>query len=172
MIATIPDPSGSRAAAMRMAFDDAFAAPAATIADPGENFLLIGIADDMLLLRLGEVAGLVAARRIAPVPSEDAALLGITGRRGAILPVYRLGAFLGYPPAVAAPRWLAVAAAAAVAFAVDRLHRQLAVPKGRIVPRDEPTARGHIHEAGRIGQRTHSIVSLSSVLATIASSQP
>ncbi|MGH6979626.1 MAG: chemotaxis protein CheW, partial [Stellaceae bacterium] len=143
------------------------AAPdAATV--PGERFLVVGVGGEILLLRLSQIAGLFADRRIVPMPRAGAFLLGITGLRGAILPVYSLAASLGYPPPTVPPRWTVTMADAALAFAFDRFDRHIEVPRDRIVPRaDADRGRGHLREAAPVGRDNLSIVDLPSVAAQL-----
>jgi chemotaxis signal transduction protein len=163
-----PTQAGDRAAALRVEFDRGFAAPPAAAMEPGERLLVVGIAGDRLLLRLRDIAGLFADRRIVAVPRANAALLGITGLRGTILPVYSLGIVLGYPAADSMPRWLVTAAAASVAFAFAHFDSHIEVASARIVPRaDADRSRGHLREAATVGRDTLSIVDLPSVAAQL-----
>jgi chemotaxis signal transduction protein len=158
-----------RVAALRAEFDRGFAAPPAPARAAAESVLVIVVGGEQFLLRLGEIAGLFVDRRIVPVPSASTTLLGITGVRGAILPVFGLGGLLGYPPSETNPRWLAVAASAPVALAFDRLDRHLEIARRAIVPRaDAARAHGHIREAALVEPDTLSIVDLPSVAAAIA----
>jgi purine-binding chemotaxis protein CheW len=85
---------GERAAAMRLAFDRSFAEPLRPATEAVENLLAIRIGTQAYALRLAEVAGLFADRKVTPVPGGDAALVGIAGFRGAIVPVYGLHTLL------------------------------------------------------------------------------
>jgi chemotaxis signal transduction protein len=114
------------AAELAEEFDGAFAAAHAVPA-PQADLLAIGIADDRFAIRLAQVAGMFADRRITKVPSRRADLLGLAAFRGTVLPVFDLAARLGYT-AARTPRWLVLAAAAPVAFAFERFdgHMRLA----------------------------------------------
>lgn len=97
--------SADALAALRREFDDAFArapAPAAAAAQP---MLAIRVGGHPYALRLAQIAGLHADRHVTALPSALPALLGVSGFRGQIAPVYDLAVLLGYP-AAAAPRWL------------------------------------------------------------------
>jgi chemotaxis signal transduction protein len=157
-----------RAALLRAEFDRAFAAAPVAANQTGERLLIVGVGGDRLLLRLRDIAGLFADCRIVAVPRAHAALLGITGLRGAILPVYALGAVLGYPPAESVPRWLVTAAAAPLAFAFTHFDRHIEVARDQIVPRgDADRAHGHLREAAMVGRDTLSIVDLPSVASQL-----
>jgi purine-binding chemotaxis protein CheW len=103
---------------MAEAFDQAFARTPRSLAAAAEALLAITVGGDPYLVRIGEIAGIHAGRRITPLPTGVAELCGLVGLRGTVLPVYDLGALLGYARA-AAPRWLIVLAAAPVALAFD-----------------------------------------------------
>src|SRR4051812_7736160 len=82
---------------LKRAFDGSFAAaPQRRDADT-EDFLAIRLGCDPYALRLREIGGLFADRRISALPSGIVELLGIAGFRGTILPVYDLRMLLGYP---------------------------------------------------------------------------
>jgi len=163
-----PTRAEDRAASMREAFDRQFAAAPAGAVLAGERFLVIGVGGDMLLLRLSQIAGLFADRRIVPMPRAASSLLGITGLRGAILPVHALGVALGYPPASARPRWLVTLATAPLAFAFEHFERHVEIARDRIVPRaDSGRGHGHLREAAPVGGDNLSIVDLPSVAAAL-----
>lgn len=166
MIAT-PQPQ-DRVAVLRAQFDAQFADAPAVAGETGERFLVVGVGGERLLLRLADVTGLYVDRRIVAVPSTKPALLGITGLRGAILPVYALGAALGYPPGDATPRWLVTATSAPVAFAVARFERHAAIARDRIVPRgDADGARAFLREAAMVDRDTLPVVDLPSLAAQL-----
>jgi chemotaxis signal transduction protein len=96
-----------RARALRDLFDRGFAEPASASAGESTDFLAVRVNGDPYALRLSELLGLVADKRIVKTPSRSDALLGLAGFRGAITPVFDLARLLGYPPADA-PRWLAL----------------------------------------------------------------
>jgi chemotaxis signal transduction protein len=151
----------SRAAELRDAFDRSFAgAPAES--PPCDDFLDVRLGPVRHALRVSEMAGLLADVRIAPLPSPIGELLGIAGLRGAILPVYDLRALLGYSTE-APPRWVAIAAAAPVAFAFDAFERHLRVRRDAVVPHADGGSR-HVREVVRLDEGMRPIVSIASVL--------
>ncbi len=131
-----PEPAPSRRAAeLRHAFDAAFAQPTvASVETASEGFLLVRIDATGYALRLSEIAGVFAGRKIVPLPSTLGEQLGLTAVRGAILPVYDLGALLGRARA-SAPRWLAVTASTPpLALAFDALERHARVALDALAP--------------------------------------
>jgi hypothetical protein len=85
------------AAALRREFDQSFAQPPATELARVENFLAVRIGGDAYAMRVAEIAGLYADKRIVPLPSPLPSLLGTVGFRGQIAPVYDLAMLFGYP---------------------------------------------------------------------------
>lgn len=124
-------------AAMREAFDRSFAEPAATDRAPGERLLLLRVAGHPYAIRMVEIAGVVADRRIVAVPTSVPGLLGVAGIRGGLVPVYGLAELLGHgadgrDPARA--RWIALGQAAElVGLAFADLEGQLSLPAEAIV---------------------------------------
>lgn len=116
------------AATLRRHFDEAFAAPASSIAEPLEDLLAIRVGSDPYALRLPEIAGLYVGVKIVPVPSPVAQLLGIVGIRGMMVPIYDLAALLRYPPETDS-RWFVLARAPQpVGFAFETFESHLQVP--------------------------------------------
>lgn len=123
--------SGRDARALREAFDAEFAAAPPSGPRQGEVPLLVVRAGGTRVgVRVMETGGLVAPGRIEPVPSGRRELLGVTGVRGTLLPVYALARLLGIDDAGEAPRWLLLAGGAArvgLAFGALEMHRRVPV---------------------------------------------
>jgi purine-binding chemotaxis protein CheW len=92
---TGPAPIDRRAALLREAFDRTFAL--APPARDGERIELLAITVGGVpyALQMSEVEAVVACRKIAPLPSRRAELLGAAGVRGNLVTVYALDALLG-----------------------------------------------------------------------------
>jgi purine-binding chemotaxis protein CheW len=116
---------------MRAAFDRSFAEPPLTEHVSLQDFLAIRIGTDSYAIRLADITGLFADRPITRLPSADPAFLGIAGLRGAVVPVYDLGAFLGYPPGEAR-RWLLLVGGAALALAFEAFEGHLRLPQAAL----------------------------------------
>jgi purine-binding chemotaxis protein CheW len=96
---------------LRRSFDASFAAP-----PPGEGpdevaLLAIRIGSDPAAVRVHDTLALLKAGPIVPVPSRRPELLGVTGVRGAVVPVYSLSRLTGRGEGVA-PRWIVLAGGA------------------------------------------------------------
>ncbi|HLH93880.1 MAG TPA: chemotaxis protein CheW [Xanthobacteraceae bacterium] len=161
-----------KAAALRLAFDRAFAEPA-QMEDRSSRigFLAIHVGQEPFAIRLAEISGLHADKRITPVPGGSSALLGIAGFRGSILPVYSLRVLLGITEQSAnepTPRWLVIAAAAPVAFAFNGFDGQRRVHRDTIAPQAvEGHAQAHTQGFVRSRKMAGPILHLPSLLATI-----
>jgi len=160
-------PLAERAVELRRQFDRSFAAAPSGEAVESEDLLAIRVGADSYAVRLAEVSGLFAGRRIVSLPTERPDFLGLTGLRGALLPVFDLGRLLGGSQA-GAPRWLMTAAAAPVALGFDGFDGHLRLPRGALVPQEiAAPARRHVREVVRTGDRVRPVVHLASVLEAI-----
>ncbi len=156
-----------RAAELRRDFDRAYAEPVRTGVTAAEDLLAIEIASQRFAIRMSEIAGLYAGKKVTRIPGGNAALLGIAGFRGALLPVYDLHALLGHPR-TQAPRWLVVSAAAPVALAFEAFGGQLRVARTDIATRPAGAHAGsYARELVRSQRFMGPILHLPSVLEAI-----
>jgi|HubBroStandDraft_6_1064221.scaffolds.fasta_scaffold1433668_1 chemotaxis signal transduction protein len=121
-----------RAEEMRADFDRGFAAARRVDIAAKHDLIAIRVGTEPFAIRLTEVSGLFADRKITRVPGSHNALLGIAGFRGALVPVYGLRALLRQSGTQSA-RWLVIAAAAPVAFAFDTFEGHLRVAADAIL---------------------------------------
>jgi purine-binding chemotaxis protein CheW len=129
-----PSSLADRAREFRRTFDRSFAEAIRHDAVVVEDLLTFRLPSGSHALRLAEAGGLFAGRAVTNLPGSDADLLGISGFRGTLVPVYDLHALLGAPP-VERPRWLITAKAAPLAFAFETFEGHLRVPANGIVAR-------------------------------------
>jgi hypothetical protein len=107
--AGIPTQGGGRAAEMRTEFDLAFSrVPVSTETDL-TDVLALRIGDEACLLRLSDIAEVIARPMLTPVPTSAPAMLGITAGRGVPVAGYDTGLLLGRSPVL--PHWLVLVAA-------------------------------------------------------------
>jgi len=100
-------------------------------------------------LRLSQTAGLHPDRPVTPLPSPLAALLGLAGFAGTVVPVFDLAVLLGHPVATR-PRWLVLAAGTPpLAFAFHDLDGHVRVAAGAIVGEADGRAGGGLR--GMVG---------------------
>jgi chemotaxis signal transduction protein len=145
----------ARAAALRDVFDRGFAAPPPSAVQAAEDFLAIRLEDAPYALRLADITALAVDSRIIAVPGQFPALLGLAGFRGALLPVYALGALLGHDATLPA-RWLV--RADELAFAFTRLDGHLRLSATQFLPLlARASAQGHVkrHVSGFLQLADH-----------------
>ena len=157
----------NRAVEMRRAFDRGFAEPTQLGQARTEDLLAIRIGAEACAIRLSEISGLFADKKITRVPGATAALRGIAGFRGTMLPVYDLPMLIGRG-ASPAPRWMVIGKAEPIALAFDGFERQLRVPPEAVMPQSarpgvQTCARNHLHTADFSGP----IIDLASVFDVI-----
>jgi chemotaxis signal transduction protein len=123
------------AEALRVEFDAAFARPARPPEQDVVALLALRVGGEPVAIRVAETAGLVAARRIEPVPSRRAELLGICGVRGQIVPVFSLARLLGRVEE-GEPRWIVLVGTGAerIGLSAAEFERHLRVPTAEIRP--------------------------------------
>jgi chemotaxis signal transduction protein len=168
MTSTLPNGWSERASALRQAFDHGFVEPP-SVGGSGdrEDFLAIRVGRTALAIRLSEIGGLYAGKRIRTLPGGGT-MLGLAGFRGAVLPVYDLGLLLG-SPADAVPRWLITAAKDPVAFAFTHFDGHFRLSHEDILPHQaDAPKQSFIHEIARGSGIARPIVTISSVVAVIA----
>jgi chemotaxis signal transduction protein len=155
---------------LRRRFDDSFSAPSLSAGAEAAPLLALRIDDDLYALRLGEIRGFSAARKILPLPSATPSLLGLVGLRGVVVPVFSLRVLLGYGGGDEHPRWFVVCGEAepiALAFADFDGYLQRATSEIRPAGEAERT---HVREVLRIDGALRAVIALESVKRAIESS--
>ena len=161
---------GPGAAQLRHDFDQSFAQAPPPDAAGTDDYLAIRLGADPHALRLAEIASLAPLEAPTPVPGPCPELLGLTGFRGRLVPVYDLRALLGHA-APALPRWRVIALAWPVALAFDGFEGHLRLPRQAVAAapaqaRASLHVREVLHTPGAVAG-VRPIVSLESVLETI-----
>jgi chemotaxis signal transduction protein len=155
----------TRAEELRLAFDRSFVEAPRALADEDEEFLTIEVSGDTYAVRLKQLAGLFADRRIVALPTAVPAFLGVVGFRGQVVPVYGLRALLGYPSGEGLPRWFVLAGERPwVGLAFDRPAGQVRVRREELVP---PSPGAAAFGAIRRGDATVSILDTEHLLQQI-----
>jgi chemotaxis signal transduction protein len=155
-----------RAAELRREFDRSFANPPSVEESAKQDLLAIRLGEQPVALRLSDIAGLFADKKITPVPGAGQFLLGIAGFRGAIAPVYDLQRLLGYP-ASRTLRWLAIAATVPVAFAFTAFDGRLRIATADVKPQQRHDMAGLTSGVVRTDGVLRPIVEISRVLKAI-----
>ncbi len=118
---------------MRVRFDRGFAAAPVARDEAVESFLAVKIGSEGYALRLGDMTGFAAARKIVPLPSPVAEMLGLAGIRGVVVPVFSLAALIGYPRVDESPRWFVLCGTAEpLALGFDDFDGYLELPRSDV----------------------------------------
>lgn len=159
---------GTAAEELRRRFDAAFAERPAEGRDEVVALLALRVGGEPVAIRVLETGGLVPARRIVPVPSRRPELLGISGLRGAVVPVYGLARLLGRGEE-AEPRWIVLAGGEErVGLAVAAFERHLVVPARDLRPAEHATdPRAHVREILHAAGAPRPVLSVPSLLRAI-----
>lgn len=158
-----------RTAALRQAFDESFAAPPPQGSQELVDLLRIRVAGDPYAIRLRDITGIVARRKVVPVPGGTPDLLGTAGIRGGIVPVFALGLLLGYGQAAEAPSWMVLCGPdEPIALAFPEFEGYARLPQSSIHLDDNlRPARQHVKEVARIEAERRPVISIPLVVATI-----
>jgi chemotaxis signal transduction protein len=143
-----------RAATLRREFDRAFAEPIRAASAVRVDLLCIRAGGQAYAIRLSEIVGLHVGKKITRVPGGDAALCGIAGFRGALLPVYNLQALLGKSVGET-PQWMVVASGAPIAVAFDAFELHVRASREETVPQ---SARAEMPRYARELARTQNFI--------------
>ncbi|HEX6277728.1 MAG TPA: chemotaxis protein CheW [Polyangiaceae bacterium] len=153
---------------LREAFDRSFAEPSRP-RPPRTGVLAIRVGGDPYGVRLGDVDGLHRDKPVLRTPSGFSELLGLSGFRGAALPVYDLAALLGYPRA-ATPRWLVVAKGTPrIAFAFEAFEAHLGVERSELLSDAGSSTRPHLDGALPSPDGTRALIRIASLVEMIMS---
>lgn len=161
--------SGTTPADLRREFDRVFAQPLSGTPETMVDLLILRINGDRYALRLAEIDGLHADRAITAIPSPVVGLLGVTGIRGRLVPVYSLPALLGHDAAGATNRWLVLCRSPhPVALAFDHAERYVRLPALHVHDADPSNVQvEHVRAVAHADVVTYPIVAIPSVLARI-----
>jgi chemotaxis signal transduction protein len=129
---------------LRAQFDSAFAQAPEVAGAARLGMLAVRVGTEPYALHLEQIGGLHADRRIMALPTPVPSLLGVTGFRGQIVPVYDLAVLLGHERS-AAPRWLVlVRCAQALALAFDQFEAHFTVAPEQIMSAGAAAGRPHL----------------------------
>jgi purine-binding chemotaxis protein CheW len=144
-------PVSERAAQLRRDFDRSFAEPPAGRPAAPVDLLAIRLGTEPYALRLSEIAGLFADKKLTRLPDSVPEFLGLAGFRGSVVPVYDLRVLLGHAGGEA-PRWLVIAVAGMVALAFDGFDGHLRLgQEGIAQPEPGIAKRPHVRALARPG---------------------
>jgi purine-binding chemotaxis protein CheW len=159
----------SKAAELRQAFDLSFALPPPQASQEVEDLLTIRVAGDPYAIRLRDIAGIVAGRRVIPVPAVTLDLLGLAGIRGGVVAVFGLASILGYGQAPGSPRWMILCGAEEpIALAFSDFEGYLRLPKSSLhADENLRTTRQYVNQVASTEAGARAVISIPLVVATI-----
>ena len=167
---SLSDQSSSSALALRRAFDLAFASPAAEASRELEPFVLLKVGDHAYGIRVREIRGFAAARKIIRLPSSVTALLGLAGFRGSLVPVYDLAGLLGYGALDQPPRWFILCGdAEPLALAFADFDGYVEHPRADLRARDTEE-RMHLREVLVRAATARGVIDVPSIIQTVQTS--
>jgi chemotaxis signal transduction protein len=164
------DPSlDAVAAELRREFDQSFAAAPSPRESAESAMLLLGIGDERLAVRLGDIAGLVRCQGIVGVPSRAPDLLGIAGIRGGVAPVFSLALLIGQSRDPEPPDWLLLCGTEPLALAFQRFlgHLRASADAFRPIPATEKRS-PHVDQAVTLDEVPIPVLSVGSIIRFIA----
>jgi chemotaxis signal transduction protein len=159
--------SPCRAADLRRAFDDGFAAPRRGRFEGTEDLITFEIFGDGYAVPVGAVTGIAELQRLVHVPSRSPYLLGLAAVRGTLVPVYDLAGLLGYPQrGDHARRMVLCGSEERLALALGNFSGHASFPKtGHLdAVRD---GRVHIARVVVIGGVVRAVIDVASIVAAI-----
>jgi purine-binding chemotaxis protein CheW len=159
----------SIAANLGRAFDLAFVertsveAPRGEVASQLVGLLGLRVAGDRYGVPIADIVGLLPKQTIVALPSAVPELLGIAGVRGGLMPVYSLGALLGYRGVAETCPWIIVVGAERIGLAFETFEGYLRVSSAEIAVERDAGPRPHVAQTARLGDSFVGIVDLRSI---------
>lgn len=159
----------SKAAELRQAFDLSFALPPPEASQEVEDLLMIRVAGDPYAIRLRDIAGVVAGRKVVLVPAATPDLLGLAGIRSGVVPVFGLVSILGYGEAPDSPGWMVLCGVEEpIALAFSEFEGYLRLSKSSLhADENLRVTRPYLQEIASTAVGVRAVISMPLVVATI-----
>jgi chemotaxis signal transduction protein len=165
------------ASELRRDFDASFARARAAQKEEPERFLTVESSGQACAFRVREVAGLLPAKDLVPLPVGNSAplgLWGLCGVRGVLVPVFSLAELLGEArPADPTPHWLVLCGRAGdgvlgpVALGASGFGGYVEASRSAVHATAAGTGSGHVREVLEVAGVLHNIVSVQSLVRAI-----
>jgi chemotaxis signal transduction protein len=92
---------------LKKSFDRTFQEPLVERGQELVHLLIVRVGAGKFALKVADLAGLVRAQTVVPIPATGSALLGLAGLKGRMVAAYSLAALIGCPEVSIAPaRWM------------------------------------------------------------------
>jgi chemotaxis signal transduction protein len=160
---------GVSADELRRAFDLGFATPPADGGESEEPFLALTMGKDAYAVRVREIAGFAAARKIVALASPIPEMLGLAGLRGTLMAVYSLARLFGYEDSNSRLRWFIVCGGAdPLALAFADFDGYIEVPRSELRAASErDPGRLHTREVLLAGGVARGVIGVTSLVRAI-----
>jgi chemotaxis signal transduction protein len=159
----------ARTTELRHAFDHSFALPPAQAVADVDDLLAIRVGGSPYGVRLREISGIIARRKIIPVPNAASHLLGVAGLRGAILPVFSFASILGHAAGADLPRWMILSGTdAPIGLGFSDFDGHLRLPRSSFhADVGASTATGYVKEVASTKAGVVPVISVSLLVAAL-----
>ncbi len=166
----ISSPLKSKIAEMQRLFDESFALALPDQVTAPEPMLAITLESEPFALRVHEIIGVALNKeKIVSVPSRVPELLGLTGIRGVIVPVFSLARLLGFDSEHCQAYWLVLCGErqSPIVLAFEGLEQQFEVASTEIFAHED--APGHRYVSGTVceGGTLRSVIDIPSLVEYI-----
>lgn len=161
------DQESRRLADLRSAFDGSFAGPPPAKPEDRLSLIAIRLGNETLVLRTDQITGVAKCRRITPLASRIPELLGVTGMRGLLVPVFSLAALLGQARNEKCS-WLVLAhRESPVTLAFDEFEGQIEIQRTCLCDDAGATPRRHVRQLAQTGSGVRAVIDVPSVVEAI-----
>lgn len=166
----VPEGLAQKLAELQRSFDASFEAPALTREVDHEDMLAIQVHAGSFAVRISELAGVHAVRKIVPLPGAVLGLVGLVGVRGRLVAAYRLSDLIGQAAPESPLRWFLLCRDEfQVGLAIEGIDAYLRVPKAEVHPvQGDETLGEHVSDVVRSLGVARGVLTIKSILAAIA----
>jgi purine-binding chemotaxis protein CheW len=159
-------------AEMRRLFDESFAVALPEQVTAQEPMLAITLEGERFALRMLEIIGLsLSTEKIVPVPSRVPELLGLTGIRGVVVPVFSLARLLGFDSERDPALWLVFCGErqSPIALALAGMEGQFEAAETEVFGRQEGAGHRYVNGTVCEGTTLRGVISIPSLVGYIKS---
>jgi chemotaxis signal transduction protein len=132
------------------------------------HLLIVRVGAIRFALKVADLAGLVRARTVVPIPAAGSGLLGLAGLKGRMVAVYSLAALIGCPElSIEQNRWMVLCRSEKeIALAFTAVTGTMMVPRAELSP-VSPGAPSNATDAVGSGASQLWLLNVSSIAETI-----
>ncbi len=153
---------------LKRSFDLTFQEPLVERGQELAHLLIVRIGGARFALKVADLAGLVRAQTVVPIPASGSGLLGLAGLKGRMVAAYSLAAMIGCPElSTEQARWMVLCRCEReIALAFTGVTGTMMVPAAELSP-VSPGAPPHATDAVGTGSSQLWLLSVSSIAETI-----